>query len=203
MSIEKRLLHTALARFLNDRGFDWYYEFTVAGRFRVDFIATGKHETWLIDCKVKLDPKSDIQQLQLYHFLYGDPAARMMIVTPRTYKHSSYYAAYTQANVIVLQIDGDFTYEALHASYDGGFEKIIDLYPHRMGMMSRLSREQIAEILNANRHQTTLQSLAKKHNVHPSTIDWVWRVVARKSWMNVGYPPAFPDDVPPYKESTS
>src|SRR6187455_473111 len=93
MSIEKRLLHTALARFLNDRGFDWYYEFTVAGRFRVDFIATVKHETWLIDCKAKLNPTRDIEQMQLYHYLYGDPNARMMIVTPREYKHSSYFTS--------------------------------------------------------------------------------------------------------------
>lgn len=128
--VEKDLLHPAVAHMLNARGDDWSYEYTVAGSRRVDFIEHSDGVVSLIECKMKLKPTPDIEQLGLYHKLYGNPTARKVLITPKRFYSDAKLARYTANDIEVRFIEGNFTVAyARHLILSSQRRRVHDLYP--------------------------------------------------------------------------
>lgn len=170
MGKESGMLHPLVADWLHEQGVEWYHEVAVGGtKKRVDFMAWGNGVTWLIECKLSLQPAKDIPQIYRYYTLHGDPRARVMIAVKHKYKPQKVLCQYRDAGIVLLHIDMSNAWDNPRSIYWN--------YPEHRASFMRFTEDQIEDIcISYRRHKTTFAMLAEKHHVSANHIQLVLRV---------------------------
>lgn len=129
--LEVDFIHPALAHQLAQRGGEWLYEYTFHNQRRIDFIEKLNGVTSLIECKPRLRPVADIEQINSYHRLYGDPKALKVLAIPRSAYRARVICKYDAYNISILLIDGDFSDSAVMPIMKrGAYRCVPTLYPN-------------------------------------------------------------------------
>lgn len=184
-SIEKGLLHPAVAHHVNAKWDRWAYEVTLSGRYRVDFVAYADNVCTLIECKVDLTPNKDIGQLNFYHEIHGDPTARKVIATDsKVYKHSI-IRQYTENNISILRLDVDLS---LDTYWSTNQYQVEDFYPDNCHVTATVTKE-VREAVRASyvRGETTMRQLAERFGV---SIGVVNALLNRRKTIGIFIPPS-------------
>lgn len=171
---EAQVIHPATAHILNARAKSWWYEYTISGKSRIDFIAFFENSTWLVECKTALSPNQDILQINRYFELYGDPHAKKMVVTDSTiYKHEI-VRQYTEQNIVIMRLENDFILKSLQGYK---YHSVPSIYPDHCHHNINLPPEAIEDIRQSYRpYEVTLLHLATKYGVPVSVITNILRM---------------------------
>jgi hypothetical protein len=178
-NLEVDFIHPALAHVLAQRGGEWLYEYTFSNLRRVDFIEKLNGVTSLIECKAKLCPAPDIEQINAYHKIYGDPDALKVLAIPTSAYRGRVIQKYTDHNISIFLIDGDFSDSTVMPLMKRGAHcRVPILYPNNCDRRLGIEKKPVFE--NAygyapNRPLTT----AERHGLSDEDVSHIrqWRAV--------------------------